>query len=225
MYIVIAGGGKIGEYLATIMLHAGNEVAIIESNSATADRLASILSGRYLVINGDGCMSRYQEDADIRKADVFVATTGQDDRNLMSCEIAMRVFNVPRCIARVNSPKNLRIFHKVGIECVSSTTLIATMIEEEAMVGGISVLSSMLHGNVVLKGIIVPRMRNHDGTQGVLASEVELPEGCTLVAVSRIEEDEMEVVRPDTVIHTGDIAIFAAYSHLVDMISAALRTL
>ena len=110
MYIVIAGGGKIGEYLASVLLSSGNDVAVIEENLATADRLSVALQGRYLVIHGDGCDSKYQEDAGIRRADVFVATTGQDDDNLVSCEIAQRVFNVPRCIARVNSPKNLRIF-------------------------------------------------------------------------------------------------------------------
>lgn len=225
MYIVIAGGGKVGEYLATIMLHAGNEVAIIEQSENTADRLASILSGRYLVIQGDGCMSRYQEDADIRKADVFVATTGQDDSNLMSCEIASRVFGVPRCIARVNSPKNLRIFRECGIECVSSTTLIATMIEEEAMLGGISVLSSMTHGNVSLKEVVVPRMRHHDNEEGVLAYDVELPMGCLFVAVSRYNEDNMEVVGPETVLHPGDMVVVAAYSDRVDMVSAALKLL
>ena len=139
MYIVIAGGGKIGEYLANVLLQSGNDVAVIEENLQTADHLSIVLEGRYLVIHGDGCDSKYQEDAGIRKADVFVATTGQDDDNLVSCEIAQRVFNVPRCIARVNNPKNLRIFREVGIESVSSTTLIATLIEEETLLGSVSV--------------------------------------------------------------------------------------
>lgn len=225
MYIVIAGGGKIGEYLATIMLRAGNDVAVIERDEATADRLASVLSGRYLIINGDGCMSRFQEDADIRRADVFVATAGQDDTNLMACEIAQRVFGVPRCIARVNSPKNLRIFREVGVECVSSTTLIATMIEEEAMLGGISVLSSLTHGNVALKEVTIPRMRHHNNEEGVLAYDVELPAGCLFVSVSRDDEDEMEIVDADTVLHPGDVAVVAAYSDRVDMVSAALKML
>ena len=148
MYVVINGGGKIGAYLANVLLKSGNEVAVIEQNRRTADRLSVELTGRYLIIHGDGCDSKFQEDAGIRHADVFVATTGQDDSNLVSCEIAQRVFSVPRCIARVNSPKNMRIFHEVGIESVSSTTLIANMIEEEALMGSVSVVSSLTHGNV-----------------------------------------------------------------------------
>ena len=128
MYIVIAGGGKIGAYLAGVLLQSDNAVAVIEEDLDTADMLSEVLEGRYMVIHGDGCDSKYQEDAGIRRADVFVATTGQDDDNLVSCEIAQRVFNVPRCIARVNSPKNIRIFKEVGIEFVSSTSLIANLI-------------------------------------------------------------------------------------------------
>ena len=140
MYIVIAGGGKVGSYLATVLLESGNQVAIIEENKAIADLLSVSLEGEYLVIHGDGCDSRFQEDAGIRRADIFVGATGQDDTNLVACEIAERVFHVNRVIARVNSPKNLRIFRKVGIECVSSTTLIANLIEEEALLGNVSVV-------------------------------------------------------------------------------------
>ena len=73
MYIVIVGGGKVGEYLADVLLKSGNEVAVIEKDADTADRLSIVLQGRYLIIHGDGCDSRYQEDAGIRKADVFAA--------------------------------------------------------------------------------------------------------------------------------------------------------
>lgn len=225
MYIVINGGGKIGEYLATIMLKEGNEVAIIEEDPETADRLSGILTGRYMVICGDGCMSRYQEDADIRRADVFVSTTGQDDDNLVSCEIATRVFNVPRCIARVNSPKNLRIFREVGIECVSSTTLIATIIEEDAMLGGISVLSSLSHGNVALNEVTVPRMKHHDNDEGVLAKNVALPDGCLLVAVSREDDDDMEVVGAETVLLPGDVVVLASDTDKTAAALAALKQL
>ena len=115
MYIVIAGGGMVGSYLAQVLLRSGHEVAVIEDNLKTSDYLSVMLEGNYLVIHGDGCDSRFQEDAGIRGADVFVATTGKDDNNLVACEIAQRVFHVPRVVARVNNPKNLRIFQEVGM--------------------------------------------------------------------------------------------------------------
>ena len=223
MYIVINGGGKIGAYLAGVLLQSGNDVALIEEDLQTADRLSVELQGRYLVIHGDGCDSKYQEDAGIRRADVFVATTGQDDDNLVSCEIAQRVFNVPRCIARVNNPKNLRIFKEVGIECVSSTTLIANMIEEEALLGSVSVVSSLTHGNVALAEVVVPRMRNHPNDAGVLASAIPMPENSLIVAVAT--RDDVQVVNEDTVLYPGDKAVVAADNEVLNEVRQVFRSL
>ena len=225
MYIVIAGGGKIGEILDNVLLQSGNDVAVIEENLQTADHLSIVLEGRYLVIHGDGCDSKYQEDAGIRKADVFVATTGQDDDNLVSCEIAQRVFNVPRCIARVNNPKNLRIFREVGIESVSSTTLIATLIEEETLLGSVSVASSLTHGNVVLTEITVPRMRYHSNEAGILASSVPLPENSLIAAVSPKDDDNVEVVGEETVLYPGDKAIVVADTEVLDEVRSLFKGL
>lgn len=223
MYIVIAGGGKIGSYLAGVLLASGNEVAVIEETLATADRLSVQLEGRYLVIHGDGCDSRYQEDAGIRQADVFVATTGQDDDNLVSCEIAQRVFNVPRCIARVNNPKNLRIFREVGIECVSSTTLIANLIEEEALMGSVSVVSSLTHGNVALSEFTIGHMRRHSDEDGVAIGDIEMPEGSLIVGVAY--EDDAQVASPDIRLYPGDQVIVVADKEALDEVRALFRSL
>lgn len=223
MYVVIAGGGKIGSYLAGILLKSGNEVAVIEERLSTADRLSVQLEGRYLVIHGDGCDSRYQEDAGIRGADVFVATTGQDDSNLVSCEIAQRVFHVPRCIARVNNPKNERIFREVGIECVSSTTLIASLIEEEALLGSVSVVSSLTHGNVALAEVTVPRMRHFPNDEGVLIEEIPLPAGSLVAAVA--SGGDVEVASAETLLYPGDKAIVVADEEVLDDVRAAFRGL
>ncbi len=223
MYIVINGGGKIGAYLASVLLKSGNDVAVIEKDVEAADHLSVELEGRYLIIHGDGCDSKYQEDAGIRRADVFVATTGQDDNNLVSCEIAQRVFNVPRCIARVNNPKNLRIFKEVGIECVSSTTLIANMIEEEALLGSVSVVSSLTHGNVVLSEMTVPRMRYHSNEQGIAVSMIPMPENSLVVAVST--RDDVQVVNNDTLLLPGDKAVIVADSEVIDEVRQLFRSL
>lgn len=225
MYIVISGGGKVGEYLASVLLQSDNDVAIIEADLATADRLSVALQGRYLVIHGDGCDSKYQEDAGILRADVFVATTGRDDNNLVSCEIAQRVFNVPRCIARVNSPKNLRIFKEVGIESVSSTTLIANLIEEETLMGSVSVASSLTHGNVMLSEVVVPRMRHHSNDAGLRAMDIPMPENSLIAAVSPKNDDNVEVTGPDTVLYPGDKAIVVADVEVLDEVRALFKAL
>lgn len=208
MYIVITGAGKVGEYLARVLLESGNEVAIIEQNVQIADRLSMILQGRYLVICGDGCESRYQEDAGIHKADVFVAATGQDDNNLVSCEIASRVFGVPRCVARVNSPANSRIFKALGIESISSTEMIANLIEEEMLLGSVGVVSSLSHGDILLVEIAVEAFDNHPEEEGILAYDIDMPQGSLIVAVS--SSKDVEVVGDDTRLYPGDTAIVAA---------------
>lgn len=223
MYIVIVGGGKVGEYLADVLLKSGNEVAVIEKDADTADRLSIVLQGRYLIIHGDGCDSRFQEDAGIRMADVLVATTGQDDNNLVACEIASRVYGVKRCIARVNAPKNRRIFRALDIEGISSTELIANMIEEETLAGNVSVVSSLTHGNVVLSEVLAPHMANNDGDEGVLAIDIDMPENSLIVAVS--SKDDVEVVNDETVVCSGDTVVIAADRNVLEAARAAIRGL
>lgn len=223
MYVVIAGGGKVGEYLANVLLSSGNEVAIIEKEREVADRLSMLLQGRYLIIHGDGCDSHYQEDAGIRKADVFVATTGQDDNNLVSCEIAQRVFDVPRCVARVNSPQNQRIFRALDIESISSTELTANLIEEEALLGSVSVVSTLTHGNVVLISVNVPRFRNYNPADGVSIEDIALPENSLIVAVE--SKDDVSVVNGETRLFAGDKAIVVADSDVLDDVRMAFKSL
>lgn len=223
MYIVISGGGKIGSYLASVLLKSGNEVAVIEEVRNRADRLSVELEGRYLVIHGDGCDSRFQEDAGIRRADVFVATTGQDDSNLVSCEIAQSVFKVPRVIARVNNPKNLRIFRKVGIECVSSTTLIANLIEEEALMGTVSVVSSLTHGNVGLSEVVVPRMKHHSNSEGINVDDIPMPEGALIAAV--VTKDSVEVADRSINLFPGDKAVVVAENSVMSEVRSIFKSL
>lgn len=223
MYIVVMGGGKLGAYLALTMLRDDNKVAIIEEKEAVAIDLSEKLDGPCLVIQGDGCSATVQEDAGTQTADVFVAATGKDEDNLAACEIASRVFDVPRCIARVNSPKNLRIFRRLGIESVSSTALIAHMIEEEAMTGSMSAAVTLTSDQIALSEIKVPTMRDHDNYRGIRALDLEFGEGVRLVAVSHA--DEVEVVGEETRIYPGDQVIIAADIDRLDEARDLVRSL
>lgn len=208
MYIAIVGGGKVGVYLANFLLNDGHEVAIIEAKESVAKILSETMQGPFLVICGDGCEVSRQEDAGVDHADIFVAATGRDEDNLAACEIANRVFDVQRCIARVNNPKNLRIFRRLGIESISSTALIARMIQEEAMLGSMSVAVAMTNDDLALIDITVPGMQYHDNETGVRALDIEFDEGIRMVAVNH--GDEIEVVGNNTIIYPGDEVIVAA---------------
>ena len=224
MHIIIVGAGKVGEYLARTTLESGNDVAIIESDQERAVEMATMLSGRVLVIHGDGCNSRLMEDADIRHADVFVATTGRDDNNLVACEIALRVYKVNRCIARVNNPKNLRIFRKLGIECVSSTTLIGRMIEEEATLGNLNAMSTLAQGNIGIVEVKVREFRTaglSPLTGASVYDEIDYPDEALPIAV--VHDGAPQLVDEDTRVMIGDTVLVAAPTESIPDVRAAFR--
>lgn len=204
MYIVINGGGKVASYLARTMLDSGHDVALIEKREEVVEKLTSELPTRALIIHGDGCDASYQDDAGLSRADVFVASTGDDDDNLVACQLAKTAFGVPRAIARVNNPKNERIFNALGIEAISSTTIISRMIEEEATVGDIRTLIALRKGNMAIVEIELPIDRCVVCNKEVAA--LNLPSDCILVAIVR-GEDEVITVHGDTQLQPGDVVI------------------
>jgi trk system potassium uptake protein TrkA len=180
------------------------------------------------MIHGDGCDSVYQADAGTGEADIFVATTGLDDVNLVSCEIANLVFSVPRTIARVNNPKNERIFRQMGIEAVSSTSVITRLIESEATEGAVHAIMSLTQGDLVLTEVSVPRHGRavgdaDDEVQGCRVADIALPAGSLLVAVGRGES--LEIVNGSTVLYPGDAVICVSKEGLEDAVRDALRAL
>jgi len=129
MYIIVVGGGKVGYYLVKSLLEEGNEVLVIEKNAHKCAALTDELGAN--VLQGDGCEVSYLIEAGMGRADVVIAVTGDDEDNLAVCQVARHKFNVPRTIARINNPKNERIFRQLGIDVtVSSTELILSQIEQ-----------------------------------------------------------------------------------------------
>lgn len=223
MYVVVAGGGKIGSYLATTIMENENEVAIIERDENLCQLLSEYLSGRFLIIEGDCCESRILQDAGVEHADVFVASTGQDETNLVSCELADSLFDVPRVVARVNSPRNLRIFRELGIECVSSTSLIGSLILEEALYGSVSITSTLTHGDVILSEYSIPHKRHITQTNGIVLGDIELPDGVRVVAVET--EGDVEVADDDRVVHPGDQIIVVSDRELIPQLRLVFNNL
>lgn len=201
MYIIIGGGGKVGEALAQQMVRAGHEVVVIEQDETTADALARDLRGRSMVLLGDACDSSVMEEAGMPDTDIFVALMGHDDDNLVACEIARALFNPPRIIARVNNPRNERIFYKLGIEAISSTTVIARMIEEEALSSKMRTVMSLRHGEFSMMEIEIPQSATLKAEGGVRVSDLRLPPSTILVAVSK--GDDFDVVNGSTVLLPG----------------------
>jgi len=130
MYVLIIGGGRIGYHLTRALLYADHEVAVIERDSSRIRVLSSEFGN--IAIQGDGSEANILLTAGIERADVLIATTGNDEDNLATCQIAINLFNIPRTIARINNPENEALFDVLGIHVtVSSTQIILSEIEEE----------------------------------------------------------------------------------------------
>ena len=106
---------------------------------------------------------------------------------------------------------------------MSSTTLIANLIEEEALLGSVSIVSSLTHGNVALTEVVVPRMRHHSNEAGIVIDSIPMPEGSLIAAVAT--KDDVEVASEGLVLYPGDKAIVVADNDVLDDVRAMFRAL
>ena len=130
MYAIVIGGGKVGYYLARDLLERGDEVLLLEKDSARAEWLSSQLGS--VVLTRDGDEMSFLSTTGMDRADVVLAVTGDDEDNLVALQLAKKRFNVKRTIARVNNPANVRIFKILGVDqAISATELLLGAMEEE----------------------------------------------------------------------------------------------
>ena len=130
MYVIVVGGGKVGYYLTKQLLSEGHEVLLLEKDRRRQAALAEQMGE--VVVQGDGCEVRIMSEAGFGRADVIVAVTGDDEDNLVICQMAKRKFQTPRTVARVNDPDNLMLFEKLGIDTtVSSTQIIFNLLDQQ----------------------------------------------------------------------------------------------
>jgi trk system potassium uptake protein TrkA len=130
MYIIVVGAGKVGYYLAKELVEEQHEVLVVEQDPAKCARVTEELGE--IAMQGDGCEASTLERAGVSRADIIIAVTGDDEDNLVVCQVARHRFQVPRTVARVNNPKNEDIFRRLGIDTtVSATSVIMAHIEQE----------------------------------------------------------------------------------------------
>jgi trk system potassium uptake protein len=182
MYIIVVGGGKVGFYLAKELLEEGHEVLVIEKDehgprsAVIAEELGDV------VITGDGCEAAVLEAAGTGRADMLIAVTGDDEDNLVACQVAKNRFRVPRTMARINNPKNELIFRKLGIDVtVSATTAILNQIEQELPTHRLVPLMH-LRGKSGLEMVEV-KIPANAAIVGKRADELVLPQGSMLALI------------------------------------------
>jgi len=204
MYVLIIGGGKVGESLAKTLSNGKYDVALVEKSDSIARKISEDLD-KVLVIAGDGCDPARLEDAGIGRAQVAAAVTGDDEDNLIICQLAHDTFGVPRVIARVNNPRNEITFQKLGIDTVSSTTIITKLIEEEATIGDIFTLLALKRGKLsIVEAIIKPKSPAAD----VSIKNLKLPAESVLATI--IRGNNIIFPKGDITLHAGDSIIALA---------------
>lgn len=133
MKVIIMGCGRVGALVARTLDAEGHEVTILDNDSYSFRRLEFSLDlpefkGKALF--GNGINDNVLKRAGVEKADVFIALTQGDNRNIMACQIAKHIYSVPRTICRIYDPGRRSIFSSLGLETVSPTTIIASLIKE-----------------------------------------------------------------------------------------------
>lgn len=201
MNIVIAGAGKVGYYLTKVLNEQKYTVSTIEKDIRACEKLA--LEVDSLVVCGNATNLQDLEEVGIEDADVIIAVTGKDEENLLICQMAKLNFSVPKAIARINNPKNERIFKELGIEhTVSSTTVIAHLIEDEMMLNELKTLLTIGKGEVSLTEYVVS---TGSSVNGYKIKDLILPDECNIAYILR--HNKVVIPRGDVMFQSGDRVI------------------
>lgn len=214
MYVVIAGGGKVGWNLARELIEKGSEVTLIESNRRRYLTIEEELE--HAVQYGDASELWVLERAGIQRADLVIAVTGDDEDNLLICQIAREKYLCDRIIARVNNPRNVQWFELMGVQpAVSATDLILRLIEHEVPSYGLVHLLDLPAESLE---IIEVEVTGGAPAAGASVAEINLPEGSLIISVLR--GGTGFVPKADTVIELGDEVLLVLDPGLEEAITA-----
>jgi trk system potassium uptake protein len=200
--MILVGGGNVGLNLAKRLKQQGHEVLVLEKDTRQADRIANLI-GEENVMVGDGCEMITQKDAGFGRADVVVAVTGEDEDNLVTCQLAKMVWNVERVLARVNDPDHEEIFRKVGIdETVSATGIIFALLEQQISPDVVLPIGALARGDLE---VVEVELGSRSPVVGHQVRDLKLPPQTNLIWVLR--GNQGIAVNGDTDLQQGDMVV------------------
>jgi trk system potassium uptake protein TrkA len=217
MYIIIVGGGRLGYYLLKALLKEGHEVLVLEKDPRICKTITDELGS--VCYRGDGCEAATLAEVGTGRADMFVAVTGDDEDNLVSCQVAKHKHNVPRTIARLRNPQNADIFKRLGVDVtISSTDLILEAIEREVPTHPLTHLLSIDEKGLVIVDV---KISPESTTVGKTVKDLSLPEKSNL-AIIIPHEGTARTPSPGTVLHAGDQIIAVTNQESEEALRSAL---
>lgn len=195
MHVIIIGCGRVGAELAKLLSTEGHDVIIIDKNQLSFDRLGKTFNG--VTLTGNGFDLNLLRQAGAEKADVFCSVTNGDNTNLISAQVAKKIFNIPKVIARVYDPQRAHIYSSLGLDIISGTILFAAMIRDKVIE---SRFSSYL---IETKDLGVIEIEVKENLRGKAIKEINVPREFLVAAIRRIHE--VIIPEPDTVLREKDI--------------------
>jgi len=218
MYIIIIGGGKVGYHLAKALLDEGHEILVIEKDADKVELICSELGS--VCVRGDGCETTTLDEAGTSRADMLIAVTGDDEDNLVACQVAKHKFNVPRTIARISNPKNEAIFKKLGIDAtVSSTNVILEYIEQEVPTHPLTHLLEIRDEGLEIVEVKIPP---ESAAVGKAIKDLPLPPESALSLLIR-KQEKPRIPTSNTVLRAEDQIIAVTPPESEQALRAALR--
>lgn len=198
--ILLVGGGEGGLQLARVLMQSGRRVRVLEVRPSALLLLRQKL-GAEAVVSGSGTDPGALEAAGIRDASVLVALTGSDATNLAAAQLARFAFQVPRTVARVNSPRHAWLFQpELGVDlALDQSEILARMLTGELPLATLLSLLRLRLGNDLIQEL---RIGARSPAAGQSLQQLDLPATCSIVAVLR--EGEVLVPRGGTVLQVGD---------------------
>lgn len=178
MYVIIVGCGRVGAELAKLLSNEGHNVVVIDKSRDSFDRLGNTFNG--LTMAGNGFDLELLKQVGIEKADAFCTVTNGDNTNLISAQVAKKIFKVPKVIARVYDPQRAHIYAALGLDIISGTTLFASMLRDKIIE---SRFSSYL---IETKDLGVFEIEVKDDLVGKTPADINIPQEFMIVAIRRL---------------------------------------
>jgi len=195
MYVIIVGCGRVGSELAKLLSNEGHNVVVIDKAQSSFDRLGGTFNG--LTMTGNGFDLELLKQVGIEKADAFCAVTNGDNTNLISAQVAKKIFNVPKVIARIYDPQRAHIYTALGLDILSGTILFAAMLRDKIIE---SRFSSYL---IESKDLGVIEIEVKGELVGKLIQDVNVAGEFLVVAIRRLSG--VIIPEPQTVLKAKDV--------------------
>ena len=214
MYVIVVGAGKVGLNLARELIEKGNELTIIENSARRYATVEEELEHRAQY--GDGSELWVLERGGSERADMVIAVTGDDEDNILICQVAREKYGVERVIARCNNPRNLQHFELLGVKpAVSATDLILRLIEHEVPRYGLLHLLDLPQERLEIIEIEVAQGSPADGTA---VRDLGIPEGSLVISILR--DGTGFVPLADSVVRSGDEVLLVLDTGLEDQVTS-----